>query len=56
MYEELCISSCPLISVFFNHLQLIFVYVEMDNEDVGKPVSDYFGITGDAPKVMLSVP
>lgn len=23
----------------------------MDNEDVGKPVSDYFGITGDAPQV-----
>ncbi|GKD62151.1 hypothetical protein Tco_1299660 [Tanacetum coccineum] len=24
----------------------------MDNEDVGKPVADYFGITGDAPQVM----
>jgi protein disulfide-isomerase A1 len=32
--------------------KLIFVYVEMDNEDVGKPVSDYFGITGDAPQVI----
>ncbi|KAK4772200.1 hypothetical protein SAY86_013975 [Trapa natans] len=32
--------------------KLIFVLVEMDNEDVGKPVSDYFGITGDAPKVL----
>ncbi|KAF5744706.1 protein disulfide isomerase-like 1-4 [Tripterygium wilfordii] len=32
--------------------KLIFVYVEMDNEDVGKPVSDYFGITGDGPKVL----
>ncbi|XP_031388127.1 protein disulfide isomerase-like 1-4 [Punica granatum] len=32
--------------------KLIFVYVEMDNEDVGKPVSDYFGITGDAPQVL----
>ncbi|KAK4753785.1 hypothetical protein SAY87_001889 [Trapa incisa] len=32
--------------------KLIFVFVEMDNEDVGKPVSDYFGITGDAPKVL----
>lgn len=31
--------------------QLIFVYVELDNEDVGKPVGDYFGITGDAPQV-----
>ncbi|KAI3674566.1 hypothetical protein L2E82_52170 [Cichorium intybus] len=29
--------------------KLIFVYVEMDNEDVGKPVGDYFGITGDVP-------
>ncbi|TKY48522.1 disulfide isomerase 1-4 [Spatholobus suberectus] len=32
--------------------KLIFVYVEMDNEDVGKPVSDYFGISGNAPKVL----
>ncbi|XP_058094446.1 protein disulfide isomerase-like 1-4 [Magnolia sinica] len=32
--------------------KLIFVYVEMDNEDVGKPVSDYFGVTGDGPKVL----
>ncbi|KAL9675057.1 hypothetical protein QQ045_003257 [Rhodiola kirilowii] len=32
--------------------QLIFVYVESDNEDVGKPVSEYFGVTGDAPKVV----
>ncbi|KAH9700664.1 protein disulfide isomerase-like 1-4 [Citrus sinensis] len=30
--------------------KLIFVYVQMDNEDVGKPVSEYFGITGEAPK------
>ncbi|KAG8387683.1 hypothetical protein BUALT_Bualt02G0046800 [Buddleja alternifolia] len=32
--------------------KLIFVYVETDNEDVGKPVADYFGVTGDAPKVL----
>ncbi|KAI4334405.1 hypothetical protein L6164_019103 [Bauhinia variegata] len=32
--------------------KLIFVHVEMDNEDVGKPVSDYFGITGNAPTVI----
>ncbi|CAL0304080.1 unnamed protein product [Lupinus luteus] len=32
--------------------KLIFVHVEMDNEDVGKPVADYFGITGSAPKVL----
>lgn len=32
--------------------KLIFVYVEMDNEDVGRPVADYFGITGDTPKVI----
>ncbi|KAI7741728.1 hypothetical protein M8C21_023959, partial [Ambrosia artemisiifolia] len=30
---------------------LIFVFVDRDNEDVGKPVVDYFGITVDAPKV-----
>ncbi|KAJ8512170.1 hypothetical protein OPV22_002604 [Ensete ventricosum] len=33
-------------------LKLIFVYVEMDNEDVGKPVSDNFGVTGDDPQVL----
>ncbi|KAK1421618.1 hypothetical protein QVD17_24098 [Tagetes erecta] len=32
--------------------KLIFVFVELDNEDVGKPVADYFGITGDAPQVI----
>ncbi|KAF2284658.1 hypothetical protein GH714_028868 [Hevea brasiliensis] len=32
--------------------QLVFVYVELDNEDVGKPVADYFGITGNAPTVL----
>ncbi|RDX86517.1 Protein disulfide isomerase-like 1-4, partial [Mucuna pruriens] len=32
--------------------KLIFVYVEMDNEEVGEPVSVYFGISGNAPKVL----
>ncbi|KAA8544042.1 hypothetical protein F0562_021781 [Nyssa sinensis] len=32
--------------------KLIFVYVEMDDEDVGRPVSDYFGVTGNAPRVL----
>ncbi|XP_020215222.1 protein disulfide isomerase-like 1-4 [Cajanus cajan] len=32
--------------------KLIFVHVEMDNEDVGKPVADYFGLAGNAPKVL----
>ncbi|RRT74539.1 hypothetical protein B296_00022443 [Ensete ventricosum] len=36
-------------------LKLIFVYVEMDNEDVGKPVSDNFGVTGDDPQVMFLI-
>ncbi|CAL1404288.1 unnamed protein product [Linum trigynum] len=31
--------------------KLIFVYVDMENEDVGKPVSDYFGITT-SPKII----
>ncbi|CAA2965696.1 disulfide isomerase-like 1-4 [Olea europaea subsp. europaea] len=30
--------------------KLLFVHVEMDDEDVGKPVADYFGVTGDASK------
>nr|GLL17967.1 protein disulfide isomerase-like 1-4 [Ipomoea trifida] len=32
--------------------KLICVFVEMDNEDYGKAVSDYFGVTGDAPQVI----
>lgn len=32
--------------------KLVFVYVELDNEDYGKPVADYFGVTGDGPKVL----
>ncbi|OIW09142.1 hypothetical protein TanjilG_11280 [Lupinus angustifolius] len=32
--------------------KLIFIYVELDNEDFGKPVSEYFGISGNAPKVL----
>ncbi|CAL5432095.1 unnamed protein product [Camellia sinensis] len=36
----------------FEERKLIFVYVEMDNEDVGRPVADYFGVTGDSPKVI----
>ncbi|KAI3459002.1 hypothetical protein Pfo_015665 [Paulownia fortunei] len=32
--------------------KLICVYVELDNEDVGKPVSDYFGVSGEAPSVL----
>jgi len=26
----------------------------MDNEDVGKPVADYFGLSGNTPKVIMS--
>nr|XP_016509588.1 PREDICTED: protein disulfide isomerase-like 1-4 [Nicotiana tabacum] len=37
---------------FSKTLQLISVYVEIDNEDVGKPVSEYFGVSGDAPRVL----
>lgn len=32
--------------------KLICVFVELDNEDVGKPVSEYFGVTGEAPTVL----
>jgi hypothetical protein len=27
-------------------MQLLFVFVERDSEEVGEPVADYFGITG----------
>ncbi|KAI3799723.1 hypothetical protein L1987_35022 [Smallanthus sonchifolius] len=30
----------------------LFVYVPMDEEDAGKPVAEYFGIDGDAPRVI----
>ncbi|XP_050212414.1 protein disulfide isomerase-like 1-4 [Mercurialis annua] len=32
--------------------KLIFVFVELDNEEVGKPVADYFGIAGEAPQLL----
>ncbi|KAJ8557091.1 hypothetical protein K7X08_002716 [Anisodus acutangulus] len=32
--------------------KLISVFVEIDNEDIGKPVSEYFGVSGDAPRVL----
>ena len=34
-----------------NSLQLTFFYVEMDNQDIGKQVLDYFGVSGDSPRV-----
>ncbi|KAK8596452.1 hypothetical protein V6N13_001076 [Hibiscus sabdariffa] len=32
--------------------KLIFVFVQVDNEDYGRPVADYFGVTGDGPKIL----
>ncbi|XP_073291808.1 protein disulfide isomerase-like 1-4 [Primulina huaijiensis] len=32
--------------------KIIFVSVEVDNEETGKPVANYFGVTGDSPKVL----
>nr|KJB20274.1 hypothetical protein B456_003G141300 [Gossypium raimondii] len=32
--------------------KLIFVYVQVDNEDFGRPVADYFGVSGDGPKLL----
>ncbi|XP_021746256.1 protein disulfide isomerase-like 1-4 [Chenopodium quinoa] len=32
--------------------KLIFVYVQLDNEDTGKPVAEFFGVSGDEPKVI----
>lgn len=36
-------------------MQLIFVYVEIDNEEVGKPVSEYFGVNGNGPEVIFFI-
>ncbi|GAB2276755.1 Protein disulfide isomerase-like [Dionaea muscipula] len=32
--------------------KLIFVYVDMENEDHGKPIANYFGVTGNTPRVL----
>ncbi|XP_039037633.1 protein disulfide isomerase-like 1-4 [Hibiscus syriacus] len=32
--------------------KLIFVYVQVDNEDFGRPVAEYFGVSGDGPKIL----
>ncbi|CAJ2654413.1 protein disulfide isomerase-like 1-4-like [Trifolium pratense] len=50
-------DTAKFISVFqeaakFFKGKLVFVHVEMDNEDDGKPVADYFGISGNTPKVL----
>ncbi|KAG5146035.1 hypothetical protein JHK84_031578 [Glycine max] len=45
-------ESAPVIFESQIKKQLIFVHVESDNEDVGKPVADYFGIAGNGPKVL----
>lgn len=36
-------------------MQLLFVFVERDNEEVGEPVANYFGITGQETTVMTCV-
>jgi len=46
MKELLLRSLCFL-------LKLIFVSVDLDNEDYGKPVAEYFGVSGNGPKVSL---
>jgi hypothetical protein len=33
-------------------MQLLFVFVERDSEEVGEPVANYFGITGQETTVM----
>ena len=35
-----------------SQMQLLFVFVERDNEEVGEPVANYFGITGHQTTVM----
>jgi len=32
--------------------KILFVYVESDNADVGKPIMEYFGLSGEEPKVI----
>ncbi|XP_044978912.1 protein disulfide isomerase-like 1-4 [Hordeum vulgare subsp. vulgare] len=35
-----------------SEMQLLFVFVERDNEEVGEPVANYFGITGQETTVL----
>ncbi|KAL8529291.1 hypothetical protein ACS0TY_006641 [Phlomoides rotata] len=42
---------CSLVAVWCC-FQLLFVYMDIDNEEEGKPVADYFGLTKDTPKVL----
>nr|GMD73553.1 protein disulfide isomerase-like 1-4 [Ipomoea batatas] len=32
--------------------KLIFVYIKIDDEDVGRPVANYFGVEGDTAKII----
>lgn len=50
-------ESAKLISTFQEAAKLfqgkvIFVYVEMDDAEAGRPVAEYFGVEGNAPKVL----
>nr|BAJ85355.1 predicted protein [Hordeum vulgare subsp. vulgare] len=35
-----------------SQMHLLFVFVERDNEEVGEPVANYFGITGQETTVL----
>ncbi|KAL0436435.1 UNVERIFIED_CONTAM: protein disulfide isomerase-like 1-4 [Sesamum radiatum] len=50
--ERILTSENKVVLGFLDTLVLIFVYVQVDNEEVGKPVADYFGVAGDSPKVL----
>lgn len=45
------LSSHYLFYIMLDWLQIIFVSVEKDNEEIGEPVCAYFGVTGEGPQV-----
>ncbi|XP_020964383.1 uncharacterized protein LOC107613115 isoform X2 [Arachis ipaensis] len=44
--ERILTSENKVVLAFLTTLVLVFVHVDMDDEDAGKPIASFFGITG----------
>ncbi|KAL6565343.1 hypothetical protein OROGR_002294 [Orobanche gracilis] len=45
-------TSDPFAPLFAEAVELLCIYVELDNEDVGKQVSEHFGVSDEVPNVL----
>nr|GMD97860.1 TMV resistance protein N-like [Ipomoea batatas] len=45
--------SSPFVEACIALMKLIFVYIKFDDEDIGRPIANYFGVEGDTANVTL---